>query len=204
FAYFYEKGLDIINRSGLMGYISNTFDKTTAGKVLRNFINENASIERYIDFTQVQIFEGATTYPVIIILNEKLNQNSQFLYKKVPKIQQSKVIDIDYLNGIQVLQNTLKPESWSFLEKNKALLFEKLLGFTKDNYDRLLQQLENKALQTEAAFHSEDKFGKRYTVDIMVEGLEKKTALVRTGWIIPHGSKEAKLATLYIQKPGRR
>lgn len=88
--------------------------------------------------------------------------------------------------------------------KHKALLFEKLLGFTKDNYDRLLQQLENKALQTEAAFHSEDKFGKRYTVDIMVEGLEKKTALVRTGWIIPHGSKEAKLATLYIQKPGRR
>ncbi len=126
FAYFYEKGLDIINNSGLMGYISNTFDKTTAGKVLRNFLSEYASIKKYVDFTQVQIFEGATTYPVIIILNKEWFKNSQFLYKKVPKIQQSKIIDIDNLNSIQVLQHSLNPDSWSFLEKNKALLFEKL------------------------------------------------------------------------------
>ena len=33
FAYFYELGSKIINKKGLMGYISNTFDKTTAGKL---------------------------------------------------------------------------------------------------------------------------------------------------------------------------
>lgn len=33
FAYFYELGSKIIHKNGLMGFISNTFDKTTAGKI---------------------------------------------------------------------------------------------------------------------------------------------------------------------------
>lgn len=46
--------------------------------------------------------------------------------------------------------------------RHKAVLFEKLLGFTKDNHTVLLCQIESGAMRTEVAFHSEDRFGRRY------------------------------------------
>ena len=84
--------------------------------------------------------------------------------------------------------------------KHKAVLFDKLLGFTKENYTSLLHQLEGRAMHAEVTFYSEDKFGKRYTADITVEGMEGQRAVVRTGWIVTPESMEAHLVTLYVRK----
>ena len=84
--------------------------------------------------------------------------------------------------------------------RHKAVLFEKLLGFTKENHTELLRQLEGEAMRTEVTFHSGDRFGKRYTADIPVERTEDRHAVVRTGWIIASGRTEAHLATLYVRK----
>ena len=83
--------------------------------------------------------------------------------------------------------------------KHKAILFEKLLGFTKENYADLISQIQDKSLHAETFFYSEDQFGKRYTVDVEVEGItENKRAIVRTGWLVSAGSNEAHLVTLYV------
>ena len=84
--------------------------------------------------------------------------------------------------------------------KHKAVLFDKLLGFTKENHTGLLRQLEGGAMQAEVTFHSEDKFGKRYMADITVEGMEGQRAVVKTGWIVTPESREAHLITLYVRK----
>ncbi|MGK5094124.1 DUF6883 domain-containing protein [Deltaproteobacteria bacterium TL4] len=85
--------------------------------------------------------------------------------------------------------------------KDKAILFEKVLGFTKENHMLLIYQIQDQAMQTEALFHSEDQFGKRYTLDIQVEGIkEKSEAIVRTGWFVPIGVQEAHLVTLYVMR----
>ena len=83
--------------------------------------------------------------------------------------------------------------------KHKAVLFERLLGFTKENHAALLGQLAEGAMQADVTLHSEDSFGARYTADIPVKGTEERHAVVRTGWIIPPGSREAHLATLYVK-----
>ena len=126
FAYFYELGSTIINQNGLMGYISNTFDKTKAGKVLREYLTKKVRLKKYIDFTEVQIFEGATTYPVIIILDKKQNPSNQFGYVKIPKSSQSKVIGIDDHELVNVEQQFLDDNSWSFLSSEKAKILIKL------------------------------------------------------------------------------
>jgi len=138
FAYFYEKGSKLIKPSGLMGYISNTFDKTTAGKVLRKYLNEKTTFQRYIDFTEVQVFEDATTYPVIIILNKEKTRSNEFAYIKIPKAKQSKVIEIDAEPEIDVLQSTLNENSWAFLNKEKALILSRIekLPTTKEKYGK--------------------------------------------------------------------
>jgi type I restriction-modification system DNA methylase subunit len=129
FAYFYELGSKIINKKGLMGYISNTFDKTTAGKVLRDYLTMRTNLKQYIDFTEVQIFEGATTYPIIIILQNYIDDNSMFKYVKIPKSSQNRVIDIDIENKIGVLQNSLDSSSWSFSSIEKSKILNKISQF---------------------------------------------------------------------------
>jgi len=85
--------------------------------------------------------------------------------------------------------------------KHKAILFEKLLGFTQDNYAGLIHQLKERCLQAEAVFHSEDEFGRRYTVEIHIEGTTGQWATVRTGWIVPTDeTNTAHLVTLYVRK----
>ena len=128
FAYFYELGSSIIEKEGaLMGYISNTFDKTAAGKVLRDYLTKETSLHNYIDFTEVQVFEGATTYPVIIILDKSPSAKNHFKYVKIPKQKQSKIIEVESMPHIDVLQEKLSPDAWSFLPKEIVDLFNKLV-----------------------------------------------------------------------------
>jgi hypothetical protein len=84
--------------------------------------------------------------------------------------------------------------------KHKAVLFEKLLGFTKENYTDLLHQLETKSLQAKATFHSEDQYGKRYTVDVLVDGIKGQQVIVKTGWLVQNKARKAHLVTLYVKK----
>mgnify|MGYP001182394427 CR=1 FL=1 len=84
--------------------------------------------------------------------------------------------------------------------KHKAILFEAILGFTKENYTVLIAQLETKSLHAEAIYRSEDHFGKRYSVDVTVEGIQGQQAVVRTGWLVPPNSDIAYLATLYVKR----
>ncbi|MCF6333265.1 MAG: BREX-1 system adenine-specific DNA-methyltransferase PglX [Draconibacterium sp.] len=126
FSYFYEKSFKLLKTKGLFGFISNTFDKTTAGISLREFLQNEVQFLKYIDFTEVQIFEGATTYPVIITAQNKKGINDTFEYIKIPKTSQARVIDIDLHTSVQVAQNSLDKENWSFKSKLAVKLFDKL------------------------------------------------------------------------------
>jgi hypothetical protein len=84
--------------------------------------------------------------------------------------------------------------------QHKAVVFERLLGITRQNYAGLVAQIEQQVLAAEAILHGEDRFGRRYTVDLTVSGTEGRQAVVRTGWIVPHGAHEARLVTLYLRR----
>ena len=84
--------------------------------------------------------------------------------------------------------------------RHKAVLFEEVLGFTKDNYENLVRQVEMKAPDADAVFHSEDRFGKRYAVDLEIEGNNGHQAIVRTGWLVADGNNEAYLVTIYVKE----
>lgn len=69
YCYFYERGLRLLKPGGRLGYISsNTFFKTGSGKPLREYLLRDATIESVVDFGDLQVFEGVTTYPAILTL----------------------------------------------------------------------------------------------------------------------------------------
>jgi filamentous hemagglutinin len=85
--------------------------------------------------------------------------------------------------------------------RNKALMFARYLGYTKDNYQLLLQQINQKVLDAEATPQNQDQHGTRYQIDLEIQGLQpEQVETVRTGWLIPNYSKQARLVTLYIKK----
>ena len=64
YAYFYERGLRLLKPGGRLGYISSsTFFKTGSGRPLREYLLREATIESVVDFGDLQLFEGVTTYP---------------------------------------------------------------------------------------------------------------------------------------------
>lgn len=73
YAYFYERGLRLLKPGGRLGYISsNTFFKTGSGRPLREYLLRNATIESVVDFGDLQLFEGVTTYPAIVTLKREV------------------------------------------------------------------------------------------------------------------------------------
>jgi hypothetical protein len=83
---------------------------------------------------------------------------------------------------------------------HKAWLFNKILGYTKENYQILKNQIEARALSSETIAGKADQRGQRYTVDIVIKGIEGQNAVVRTGWLVAPDSNEARLTTLFVRK----
>lgn len=69
YCYFFERGVRLLKPGGRLGFISsNTFFKTGSGKPLREYLRREATIEGVVDFGDLQIFEGVTTYPAILTM----------------------------------------------------------------------------------------------------------------------------------------
>ncbi len=82
---------------------------------------------------------------------------------------------------------------------DKAYMFRKHLGYTQDNYQFLLQQIEEKALTADAVELKPNQYGRIFQVDLEILGSDQgQKEKVRTGWIIKPSSNVAQLTTLYI------
>jgi len=83
---------------------------------------------------------------------------------------------------------------------DKAVMFQLHLGFTRDNYAPLLEQISAKVLEAEVILGQTDEHGQRYRVDLEITGTERQQEIVRTGWIVEPGSDAARLVTLFVRR----
>lgn len=126
FSYFYELNYNILKDKGYFSFINNTFDKTTAGKTLREFVENNFRFEKYIDFTDVVVFEEATTYPIIMIA-QKTNQKSNFKFFKYAKSNfHNKGLLNDDAVYTEIAQDKLNTSAWNFINSAEQNLLIKI------------------------------------------------------------------------------
>ena len=84
---------------------------------------------------------------------------------------------------------------------DKAVMFERHLGFTKNNYQLLSNKIKLIALEAEAVLQQTDIHGRRYRVDLEITGIQPgQQETVRTAWIVQSDSNVARLVTLYVKK----
>ncbi|MGB7485346.1 MAG: DUF6883 domain-containing protein [Phormidesmis sp.] len=80
--------------------------------------------------------------------------------------------------------------------KHKARLFSSILGMVTTDAEELRQILLEVVKTDEAQLGRQDEFGQRYTLDFMIEW-QNRRAILRSGWIVEHGSEIPRLTTCY-------
>ena len=94
-------------------------------------------------------------------------------------------IDLKTYPGIsyeEILEYALNPEH--IVGKHKATVFKKALGYDRSKAEDLIKQIYEKLFQSNAIAGKVDQYGQRYTVDILITGINGNKATVRTGWIL--------------------
>ena len=81
--------------------------------------------------------------------------------------------------------------------KSKALLFQKLLSITKQDWRYLAAQIENAMESGSIQNVRQTDYGVQFHIDIPIKGLNGISRIVRTGWIIRQPQK-CSLTTAYI------
>lgn len=93
-------------------------------------------------------------------------------------------------------QYALNPDK----DPNKAKAFEKALGYTMDNADDLIAQINEKLSEYEAVEKGDRGWGMAYEVIMDITGPNGKTAKVLTGWIDDKNNGEMRLTTVHIDR----
>ncbi len=107
---FFELGLKLLNDTGKLGYITpNTFFKTETAGVLRYHLMEKKLIKEIIDFNYHQVFNNATTYSAITILDKKWRKNKFYYYNGNKE-------DIKYIDEIEL--SNLSYKKWTLASNN--------------------------------------------------------------------------------------
>jgi hypothetical protein len=114
YCYFFERGLRLLKPGGRLGYISSsTFFKTSSGKPLRDFLRKEATIETIVDFRDLQIFEGVTTYPAILTMQRREpGEDHELRFWKLDKLPEANFRASFKKNAKFYLQDGLTSGSW--------------------------------------------------------------------------------------------
>ncbi len=117
YTYFFELGLRLLKKGGMLGFISSaTFFRTGSGEHLRQFLQVEANLKNVVDFGDLQVFEGVTTYPAILIMEKPSHAR-----KNPPKDYPFQFLKVQSTHVSQ-LANELKTGGFSEMQQSKLAL----------------------------------------------------------------------------------
>ncbi|NLA39715.1 MAG: restriction endonuclease subunit R, partial [Methanomicrobiales archaeon] len=127
YAYFIEKGVSLLGAGGQFGYIvANKWLRANYGKPLRAWLKERR-IEEIVDFGDLPVFQGATTYPCIIRVSAG-KPHRTFPVTNVASLDFPDLSGYVEESGYPVRQVDLDDEGWSLVDEKTGDLLKKIRG----------------------------------------------------------------------------
>lgn len=121
---FFEFGLKSLSQIGHLTYISpNRYLSASYGEALRELIYDNFSIICISDFSNVRVFEAASTYPIVSLLGKIKKENPV----KIREFNRSFEINAEWENQFSDL-NLLPGKIWGFLLNSKIDVVKKVIS----------------------------------------------------------------------------
>jgi len=103
YVYFIERGVSLLNEGGYFSYIvSNKWQRANYGKPIRLWMKQQC-IEKIVDFGDLQLFKGETTYPCILTIRKNKPQK-QFSVANVKTLEFSNLEEYVTQNSYSVSQ----------------------------------------------------------------------------------------------------
>lgn len=131
---FIEKGIDLLNPSGRLGYIvQKRFFKTAYGKRIRDLITSSNYISSIIDFESTSIFKDRITYVALLHLDKSSSENFSFkLFDGTPEtlpsqLRETKTPDIAPEQYTIIPATAVTANPWSFDDNELIKIKTKLL-----------------------------------------------------------------------------
>jgi type I restriction-modification system DNA methylase subunit len=130
YAYFYEKGVQILKPDGILSYIvTNKWLRSGYGEALRRFFTQHTLFEKIIDFGHAPIFADADTFPCIVSLRKSTQTLAAAPIKEDDQQSSSSVLicavpreELEKINLPQYVRQNAFPVVWSrFSEKAWSL-----------------------------------------------------------------------------------
>ena len=84
--------------------------------------------------------------------------------------------------------------------RNKAIVFQKVLGYNVDNRDILLRQVRSGLAKYRAIEKQNTQYGRPFEVTMMICGANGRYAPVKTAWQIDNGSETPRLVSIYVDE----
>ncbi|PJB14849.1 MAG: hypothetical protein CO118_06490, partial [Flavobacteriales bacterium CG_4_9_14_3_um_filter_32_8] len=125
YIYFFEKGLDILKKRGVLSYITpNRFLSASYGKALREMLITHSDMISLIDYSDKAVFPDASTYPVISILQPKRLEKYTILTGKFDDITKQVINSSFPSDKLNILDDSIL----GFLLNDKLEITEKIIN----------------------------------------------------------------------------
>ncbi len=125
YSYFFEKGIGLLNDAGMFGIIvANKWMRANYGEPLRKWLKLQL-IKKIIDFGDLPVFQGATTYPCIFIADKK-ETSDLIKVTNVKTLEFLKLNDYVQENSVSIKNNSLDDSGWNLGSETEQQLLKKL------------------------------------------------------------------------------
>jgi type I restriction-modification system DNA methylase subunit len=125
YSYFIEKGVTLLNKGGYFSYIvANKWMRANYGEPLRTWMQQQNLIE-IIDFGDLPVFKGATTYPCILLIANSKSADEL-------NATEIKSLSFDNLKNIvdkalfTVNRRDLQSSGWNLVSSDTSLILSKI------------------------------------------------------------------------------
>jgi hypothetical protein len=120
---FVEKGLELLNKNGVLGFIlPHKFFNAQYGEPLREIISQGQHLSKIVHFGYQQVFDNATTYTCLLFLESKKRQEFEFLQVDDLDAWQS----LDKSTSGLIFTDRVDSNEWNFVVGEDASLFNRL------------------------------------------------------------------------------
>jgi hypothetical protein len=135
YAYMIERAHKVLKPGGLFGMIvSNKFLRANYGRPLREFIQQNASVNRIVDFAGLPVFKGATVR-TIVFLSSHEKQKETLLY--TPPLPMDVFATVE--TGLCAIETAVTQTTYIV---SSAALARDIWSFAKQDAEYLLNRLK--------------------------------------------------------------
>lgn len=127
YVYFIEQSLKLLRTNGNFGFIcSNKWMRANYGRPLRDLINNESKIEQIIDFGELPVFQGAATFPTILLLKKEKTKKQNFIFAPIKRLDFASLSDEISKIGEKLNEHSIKGDNWTLASSREVKIFEKM------------------------------------------------------------------------------